>query len=177
MNRANVSKRRKRRQRGAVLLEFALLLPVLVSLLLGVTTGGITLWHKLTMTGAAREAARFGATLPVDNNLPIWLMDIGDIAIGAASGVMDAGEQDRTVCVAYVSPGSELSDQTTRYILAADDTWEYEVGQPCFADGRPSSERRVQIQLNRTSQFQAGFFSNDVGLDAKASVRFERFES
>jgi Flp pilus assembly protein TadG len=49
-------------QRGAVAVEFAIIVPVLVMLLFGITTGGISLTHAIGLSNAVREGARFGAT-------------------------------------------------------------------------------------------------------------------
>ncbi len=49
-------------ERGAVAVEFALVLPVLVMLLLGITTAGLSYSHAIGLTNAVREGSRFGAT-------------------------------------------------------------------------------------------------------------------
>jgi hypothetical protein len=49
-------------QRGAVAIEFAVILPVLVMLLFGITTAGLSLTHAIGLSNAVREGARFGAT-------------------------------------------------------------------------------------------------------------------
>ena len=53
---------RARTQRGAVAVEFALVVPLLVALLLGVVTGGLAYTHSIGLTNAVREGARFGGT-------------------------------------------------------------------------------------------------------------------
>ena len=55
------------RERGAALLEFAVVLPIMLSLLLGIVTSGTALNRSNSINNAARESARFGATLPADN--------------------------------------------------------------------------------------------------------------
>ena len=47
---------------GAVAVEFALVLPILVMLLLGIATTGLSYTHAIGVTNAVREGARFGAT-------------------------------------------------------------------------------------------------------------------
>lgn len=51
-----------RRERGSVAVEFALIVPILTMLLLGITTAGITYSHGIAVANAVREGARFGAT-------------------------------------------------------------------------------------------------------------------
>jgi Flp pilus assembly protein TadG len=54
--------RASREARGATAVEFALLLPVLVMLLLGILTSGLTYSRGISLSNAVREGARFGAT-------------------------------------------------------------------------------------------------------------------
>lgn len=50
------------RQRGAAAVEFALIVPLLLSLVLGVVDFGIAFGQNISIQGAAREAARQGVT-------------------------------------------------------------------------------------------------------------------
>jgi Flp pilus assembly protein TadG len=50
-----------RRDGGAELVEFALILPVLVVILVGIAEFGMLFQRQLTVTGAAREGARMAA--------------------------------------------------------------------------------------------------------------------
>lgn len=50
------------RQRGAAAVEFALIVPLLLSLVLGVIDFGIAFGQNISIQGAAREAARQGVT-------------------------------------------------------------------------------------------------------------------
>lgn len=63
-----------RPDRGAVAVEFALILPLLVMLLLGVTTSGLSYSNALGVTNAVREGARFGAT--ADATSATWAQDV-----------------------------------------------------------------------------------------------------
>src|SRR5262245_30517577 len=57
--------RRTRGEHGSILIETALILPILVMLLLGLVSGGDAYQRKLSLQNGAREGARYGATLPV----------------------------------------------------------------------------------------------------------------
>jgi Flp pilus assembly protein TadG len=95
MARVCKSKSESESERGAVAVEFALLLPILVALLLGIMEFGLAYNAQITVTGAAREGAR---TMAVENDpaaarraaraaaraLDPALAD-GQIAIGPAS--------------------------------------------------------------------------------------------
>ena len=59
---------RKRPERGAVAVEFALVLPILAMLMMGIVTFGLAYNDHLALTNAIREASRFGATTLNDSN-------------------------------------------------------------------------------------------------------------
>jgi Flp pilus assembly protein TadG len=50
----------KRLARGAAMIEFALVLPILLMLLIGIMEAGAMLYDKAVITNAAREGARVG---------------------------------------------------------------------------------------------------------------------
>lgn len=64
---------RARSERGAAALEFALVLPVVVMLVLGAVTGGLAYSKAIGVQNAVREGARFGATA---NNSATWAADV-----------------------------------------------------------------------------------------------------
>lgn len=51
----------KKKRRGQAIVEFALVLPLLLALLVGIVDIGFLYNHQLTLTNAAREGARLGA--------------------------------------------------------------------------------------------------------------------
>ena len=53
-----------RAERGAAAVEFALVVPLLAMLLIGVVTVAVTYNKKIALANGVREAARVGATLP-----------------------------------------------------------------------------------------------------------------
>lgn len=164
-----------RPEKGASLLEFALVLPILAALLLGTVTAALAFSNSLSLNNAARETARFGATLPVDPDMSTWLNQVADVAISSATGDLDNGVPGRTVCVAYIHPdGGGADDSTTR--LTLDDIGNRTVvgGSTCFADGRPSDERRVQVRLVRDADLNVLFFTNTISLTRDSTIRFER---
>lgn len=98
------------RQRGAAAVEFALILPLLLSMVLGIIDFGNALSQSISLQGAAREAARQGVTqgdVIASANQANGLMDITKLQVsfvvdtsGGAPGVM-------VVCLRY--PQSSLS--------------------------------------------------------------------
>jgi Flp pilus assembly protein TadG len=61
---------RKRNDRGAAAVEFALVVPFVALLLVGMVTTGFTYSDHLSITNAVREGARFGASAPYDQTTP-----------------------------------------------------------------------------------------------------------
>jgi hypothetical protein len=153
-----------RRDRGAALVEMALVLPLLLMLLLGIVSAGLAYNHQLALTHSAREAGRFAATLPVDS-MAGWLDTVEARVIADATGSLDAGTPGRRICVAYVHPGAGE--------IAKKDDGAMTNGATCFSDGRPDEERRVQILVEREVDFNAMVFQTTLTLDARAVNRFE----
>jgi Flp pilus assembly protein TadG len=182
-----------RDERGASLVEFALVAPVFFLLLLGTITGGLAFSHKLDLSTAAREAARYAATLPDNEFQPdppsttpagtAWASAIAGEATNATSGAL--GASGSTVCVALVKgPSSSTtvgasSDGSYYYY---DETyngtsWVPIAGPtpplPCFSDAGSDSNARVQVMLTRPDSIEATFFNYHVTLQSEADAYFE----
>ena len=164
----------RRDERGSSLVEFALVAPLLFMLLLGILTGGTALSHKLDLSTAAREAARYAATLP-DNEFGSgdgadWASAVATEAVDQASGSL--GVSGATVCVALVTGSS-----ATVYDPSGGSAYFYSssggsAGQ-CYDDGGADSETRVQVVVTRPDELQAVVFKQSLTLTASADARFE----
>jgi Flp pilus assembly protein TadG len=163
--------RRRRSERGAVLIEFALLAPLLFALALGIFTGGTAYFNKITLTSSAREASRFGATVPEAQCSPTsrcggmtWAQFVRSQAVMNSAGALTAGQ----VCVALVSgPGSAP--------VAADSSRTTAGGTaPCFVDNSVDTGRRVQVAVTRPAQLEVVFFSRTLTLTSRAVTRYEQ---
>ncbi len=171
-------------ERGAALVELAFALPLVMMLILGMVSAGIAFNHQLALTHAAREAGRYAATLPVTNfgsgatAMNAWLVEVAARVVEDATGSLDPGAPGLVVCVAYVHPDGELvpgvptDDTANRRDNGGVVTYDMPAG-PCFADGRPSGERRVQISVARDTDFNALVFSSTLTLGSEAVSRFE----
>ena len=62
-----MTRMRDKSESGAALVEFALLLPVFMALVLGMLSGGLIYNQKMDLTHATREGARYGAA--IDKNV------------------------------------------------------------------------------------------------------------
>lgn len=150
-------------------MEFALVLPVFMMLLLGMFTGGLTYSRKLSIAQAAREGARYGATLPITASLSrdAWLDAVGNLTINSSDGELGADRPGRLVCVAHVP-----SSGTPRRWRAVGSATPVLEDLPCIDnDGR--TETRVQVVGERTSRFEALVFSRDLTLRSHAVARSE----
>ena len=168
--------RRDDSERGGILLEFGLIAPLLVTLILGGITTGLAYDTNNSLNNGARESARFAATLPVDGagGMANWLNQVADTAIASAGGQMAPTVADQQLCIAYVHPdGTAANDQTASLAESAGSRL-ITPGGTCFADGRPDSERRVQIQLRRSADIEAIVVTHTVQIEAQSVARFER---
>jgi Flp pilus assembly protein TadG len=91
--------RRRRPETGASAVEFALVVPLLVMLLLGITTAGLGLNNALGTTDAVREGARYGATTlmtPAPTGYSTWAAAVQAKTVGLSAGSLTGTSQ---VCV------------------------------------------------------------------------------
>lgn len=142
-----------RRERGAAVIEFALVVPLLLMLLVGMFSGGIAYDRNQSLVHAAREAARFGATLP---SSATWVSEVEAVAVANASGNLDPGTAGRVLCVALVDGGTVVQSST---------------GAACYADGL--SGQRVQVVTGADAELEAVVWSRTLQLRHEASAAFE----
>ena len=164
------------RERGASLVEFALVLPFFLMVVLGLVSVGVAYNQKLALTHSARETARYGATLSVVSigNLDAWLDLLAQRAFDSAD--LPDGTPGRYLCVAYVFPNGDAgstTDRTRNRIEDQSGISRNDAACPSFNDGRPDDERRVQIQVERTGELSVLIFRTDLDLSSQAVTRFE----
>jgi Flp pilus assembly protein TadG len=90
--------RRLRGERGAVAVEFAIILPLLIVMLFAIIAFGIALFRLITYVGAAREGARYAAVHCAPQATACTPAMISDRVVQAASGN-------------YVGPGIPAADK------------------------------------------------------------------
>lgn len=158
------SRRRGHGDEGAALVEFALILPLLVVLLLGTITAGLSINDELQLNHSARDAARYGATVPEDQTFAsgTWATNVRLVAVTRFGGDLSAGD----VCVALVSG-------VTPVPLSSDHTTETS-GGACFDDSAAGiSATRVQVAASTDAQIETGLYTFDLSLDADAVTMHE----
>lgn len=159
---------RLRSDTGASLVEFALVLPIFMALVLAMFTGGLAYTVRQAITQGAREAARAGATTPVTGSVNSWLDDVAAVAERSADGELAATETGQYLCVALIRDGL-ISRR-----VSVGGAVSYSTGTACFTDGvTVASARRVQVRAARTRDMEAIFFSQTLDLEGRAVARYE----
>jgi Flp pilus assembly pilin Flp len=142
--------RRVRDESGAVAVEFALILPILVMLLLGVTTTGMAYSDHLSITNAAREGARFGSAIGYNASATVW----GDSVQSRVQQVYyNAGStlSPNQICVElYNSAGTEIGRPTTQGSCGT---------EPSTPSSVPTSSCYVKVWVRKPATINLGVFS------------------
>lgn len=169
-------------EQGAALVEFALLFPVFMMLILGMFSGGIAYNQKLELTHATREGARYGATVDEKQTFspipPImtdrtWAEGVRDLVVERSAGVLTPAQ---VTCVALVT-GPRNSPTVVPPNPAGNSHVWMSGGGPCpykedsFDTTNPG--KRVQVSVQRPGEIRALFFTYGVQLKARANSQYE----
>jgi Flp pilus assembly protein TadG len=92
---------RTRNERGAAALEFALIAPLLLMLLLGTISSALVYSNHLTATNAVREAARYGAAADATNGTT-WAESVQTRVQQVYFGATGATPTNDEICVDLV---------------------------------------------------------------------------
>lgn len=164
----NTNRRHRSGERGAIIVEAAIVFPVLALLLFGMISGGLALDDKQQMTHATREGARYAAVVPRTQTFATgtWASNVRDLIVERSDGALSAAD----VCVSLVegSPGAVVSPATTYSTT----------GSPCIpgqtfpvATGDPG--RRIQVTARRSAEIQLLVQTLDITLATSATARSE----
>lgn len=141
-------------------METALVVPLVVALLLGVFTGGNAYFKKISLVDAAREGARYGASLKVPaQGIATWRQAVQNRVVELSSGQVSASE----VCTDLVVPTG-----TNTACGVAD---------PAGAASDPTALQPaslVKVSVSTTTRLEFVFFTSNPPLSAKVAARYER---
>jgi Flp pilus assembly protein TadG len=158
------------------LVEFALVFPLLVVMLLGIVTGGLAYNQKLQVTHAVREGARYGATIPAGQDWSggTWASNVRDLVVERSAGDL----ADAQVCVALVENTSVNSTVVVTVTDKAASHFTTNDTSPCYAESYPQFNsndvgRRVQVRAVRPAVIELGFMKYDIELASHATARAE----
>ena len=143
-------------ERGAGLVEFALVLPLLMMLVLGLVSGGIAYNRKISITNAVREGTRYGATLTCS-------------AACVSGGAWISQVKAR---VAEVSGGELSASDVCAWVGTASGTVQCGQADPPGAGGTMV----VKVSASKGAELDAIFFRRNLTLTSKSTARYERFD-
>jgi Flp pilus assembly protein TadG len=158
---------RWQQENGEALVEFALILPIVVSLLMGLVTGGLAYNKKIAITDAVRGAARYGATL---NDSTTFATSVRDRLVQLSAGELAAGD----VCVELVRSGSPNTVTRSWYAGAANSSCPASFGTAPATPTITAGSCVVKVWAMKTAQLQAIFLNSDLHLKGGSVAGFER---
>lgn len=154
--------RRGRTQRGSAIIELAIVVPVFAAILLGTFSGGAAYFQKISLVDAAREGARYGASLRTDaasGGLTTWRQFVVERVVQASGGQVSAAD----VCVDLITPtGANMTCG---------------VADPPGASTDPTvlaPARLVKLSVTRTTTIEFVVHTLTPTLSAKVVARYER---
>jgi len=125
-------------------------------LLFGMLSGGVVMNRRMSVTHATREAARYGATVPIDQlgTPAAWADHVRDVAVERSGGVLS----DAQICVALMD-GTVVEASTG--------------GVPCIA-GDINTGHRVQVTATLPNEsINAIFLRVHVTVESDATAKYE----
>ncbi|MEJ7764142.1 MAG: TadE/TadG family type IV pilus assembly protein [Acidimicrobiales bacterium] len=145
---------------GSAIAEMAMVVPLAMALLLGIFTGGSAYFKKISLVDAARDGARYGASLKVPpDGLEGWKQAVRDRVAELSGGQVAAFE----VCADLVVP--------TNTNTACN------VADPKGASSDPSAltpASVVKVSVSKPTKLEFMFFTMTPTLSAKIAARYER---
>jgi Flp pilus assembly protein TadG len=100
------SSRERRSERGASAVEFALVVPLMILLLIGTVSTGLNYSDHLALTNAAREGARYGAA--ADASVGGWATSIQTRVQQVYFNAAGTAPTDNQVCVKLITAGGTI---------------------------------------------------------------------
>lgn len=142
---------------GASLVEFAISVPLVMSLLLGIFTGGAAYFKKISLVDAVREGSRYGATL----------------AVASGTGGLTEWQTRVKFRVAAFGDGEFTAAAVCAQLVYPTGSSECGVSDPPGAGFEPNV-RVVKVSVSRPVTVQFVWFSTSPTLTAKLAARYER---
>jgi Flp pilus assembly protein TadG len=158
---------RRESERGAALVEFALVLPIVVSLLMGMVTGGIAYNKKIAITDSVRGAARYGSTL---SDASTWATSVRDRLVQLSASELTTSD----VCVQLIRGGSPSVVVRSWYASSANSSCPSTFGTPPTTPTVTDGYCVVKVWGMKTAKLQAVLYNSDLRLKAGSVAAFER---
>jgi Flp pilus assembly protein TadG len=170
-------KAREHRERGAALVEFTLILPLLLLIVFGGVTTALAYERKSELVYAVRDGARYGATVPrnqCDTTSNCGNRNWAQLVQYVTSKRSDGALATSDVCVALVvgSTGGVYTRTGGVYATGTNATFP-DTG--CFDDGNADTGMRVHVSAVKNGQKINLILSTlSVNLKTTASSRYEQ---
>jgi len=143
-----------------VFLEFAIVMPLLMALVLGIYTGGLAYTNKISLIEAIREGARYGASLPLGTTpVATWETNVRNRVVSASGGEVAFND----VCVQFATPGAPLPSGHCNPGIA----------DPPGASNEPAVHL-VKVSATKQAKIEFFFFTSQPLLRGQIVARFER---
>ena len=177
--------RRGGKERGAALVEFTLILPLLLLIVFGGVTTALAYERKSELVYAVRDGARYGATVPqgqCDTTSTCgnrnWAQLVQYVTSKRSDGALSTGD----ICVALVVGGSTATTPVTPATVYTRTNGVYTTGTNatfpdtgCFDDGNADNGLRVHVSAVKNGQKINLILSTlSVNLKSTASSRYEQ---
>ena len=174
------SNRRGRGERGASMVEFALIMPVFMILIFGGITASLVYQDRSAVVNAVREGSRFGATLPyaqcdttsnctAGGSARNWAQLVQYATQKRSEGALSLSQ----ICVALVtgSTGSIYTHTGGVYTTGTTSTFPT---TGCFDDGNAYTETRVHVAAIKDGEkINLVFHAFPLSLTSKSISRYE----
>lgn len=164
-----------RGERGAALVEFALVFPLFMFLILGTFSGAQAYDHNLSLTHAAREGARYAATLAKDPTGPgasAWLSAVVDRTVKTSASDINLSQPGHFVCVALLKANGSIATDSAGNLY-----FQWLPSQPptepdsCYVGTAPYA--RVHVLVKRPDSIDTVLYSHGLTLTSRATARYE----
>jgi Flp pilus assembly protein TadG len=173
---------RRRRDDGTGLVEFALILPVLLILLVGIFDVALASWQSNTLTAAAREGTRYAITHGAESSDPAGPGD--DAAVIDVVRRHAVGLQNVTVTATWpdaLSTSIAASAAAGQDIVEVASTTGFAVGGTVFVAGGANREQhsvravlaspaRLQLSAKLTNSYASGTVEGGKGRGSRVKV-------
>lgn len=162
------------------MVEFAIVLPLLMALLLGIVTAGIAFNQDLQLTHATREGARYAATVPPDQAFTsgTWASNVEELIKTRSAG--DLTGPSAQICVALVEGSADSTSNPLHVMTTSTYGTSYfsTSGAPCISDETypvsvDDTGRRVQVTASRPAEIEALLYHWEGRLTSEATAKSE----
>ena len=160
--------RDERTERGAAAMEFALIVPIVLMVIIGAVTSGIAYSNAIGVTNAVREGSRFGAT--ADSAQSSW---VNDVLARTRDTQFDDPSHQTSVCVQLYKQGQGVIKQgcvvgATALTMPAIDQY------PAVPAGLTTGTCVVRVIATRPYNINAVVANWDRTLTKGSVARYER---